>query len=748
MTKGLLKIIGTCKANNIPQEYIDFLIEKKCKINDAKGIAEILIKTDKSGDIASLDYISRLYELCYHTRCDLIMIYNAFGFDLSNIEKFIQLYQQYVYIPDMLKAKLTDKIIKIEKEHNKIGKERVPYSNWLKEHYLEDDAEEYQNIENIEGDMTSKMMSLYHDSYRLYAYQRAVYLHYFTFIEDVVNYDIDNDIIDYIMKQEESLRLYKYQVKRGYSDSYITNMGCSNFRYIHFQGLSERGEYNQLLFKDLKDNKMQSLVIRLLENNLLLQDNFVSPEIVINYFIQHPEKAIGKNTAITISDDEYIKIIQENNLFFKITEDFLNKHNQKMEWINGRIISSLTEENPSIQKVVDLDLKCYTVIELPYYEISFDLHRNGYINISISNYSSTVISYSEGSTGEENNTPHYHIYGLDKNYDIYKLTITPDGKLYDGHRNIKPLSLKKMYRFLKNPFFKEFMEIFAGYKDLPLWNDIIKDCQEINNCFIPVMFNDLYKYGNKSDLLKDTYKNADSLRINYNKVNINLSYMIIKTKSFITNDSIGILQNIRDISLVRDNFVPFVSGKKIKYPVAKFIANYFYSKGYKHEHELSDYFRWCLGDNRKINLNHSEARLLEEHDHYLVNADYDEIYKKTSNIKIPQKSRFDIIYKYMPAEFERIKTRKRIASEAAVQSNCVWTYADYINKDVCCVFSFYDKDALYDNESKRYTIEIQRNEAGFWAKQVKSSHNREGSKKIHEYINNLLDELNKKYILL
>ena len=290
------------------------------------------------------------------------------------------------------------------------------------------------------------------------------------------------------------------------------------------------------------------------------------------------------------------------------------------------------------------------------------------------------------------------------------------------------------------------MDIFTEHKFLPLWNDILSDCQEINNCFIPIMFNDLFQYNNKADLLKGNYRDASDL-INYNRLNINLSYMIIKTKKFVTKDSIGSLQNIRDISLVKDNFVPFVSGKKIKYPVAKFIANYFKRKGYKHENEILDYFKWCTEDHRCINLNHSEARLMDEHDHYLVNADFKEIYNKTENIKLPAKSKFNIIYKYMPKEFERIKTRKRISSEAAVQSNCVWTYANDINKDRCCILSFYDEDALYDDESRRYTIEIQRRKTGFCAVQVKSSHNREGSKEIHNYINSLLDDLNNKYIL-
>ena len=455
MTKGLMKVIESYKANNIPQEYIDFVIEKNCKIKDAKAIGWIFYDTREHSMNTSLDDISRLDNVCYHTPCDLLLTYDAFGFDFDKIQRYTQLYTKYAYIPKVLYEELYLKSIEYHEEYKKVGISRNRYSNWLEEHEWDNNNdEEFEKNEKIERRLTSQMIDINNNIYHLYGYQRCVSEEYSAFIVDLINYSVKDDIIDYFMKKEEGLRLYQYQYKSKFGHSKQTGINCSNFKFIHSSSIPEQKKYKDLLYKDLNNREMKSLMVKLLDNNLLLHDSNASPEVVVNYFINNPEKLIGKDSVINIDNDDYIKILQGKNVFFEVSKEFLDSHNKEQEWVRDMICSSLYHVHPSIQKVIDLDLKCDTKVELPYYELDICIHRNGYINISLRNYSSTIISYSYG-INDEGEIHHYDVHGNNYKYDNFKLTITPDGNLYEGHNNIKPISLKRIYQYLKNPFFKE-----------------------------------------------------------------------------------------------------------------------------------------------------------------------------------------------------------------------------------------------------------------------------------------------------
>lgn len=751
MTKGLSKVIAALQAEQYPQEYIEFIIQKNCRIKDAKGISSILKVTKKAGNIASLDNISRLYDLLGHTSYDLAHVYHAFGFDFDKIERYVALSNKYIHVVHILETELYRKSLELQAEIESILTKKEQCSQWCEEHNMETETDEYRKNHEQEYELTIRARDISRMKEELQLTQDFLKYYFYDFLKEVVNHNIESDIVDYIMKKEEHLRLcqFPYYGRFNRIDTDHINLFCANLQYIYFINYKQANARKglDLLYNDLKLHKMQSLLIYLLDNNLLLFEKDNMSETIVKFFIEHPEKRLKHDTVISISDDDYLNIIFGNNKFFDVSKEFMNNHNHTQRWVNNQLKALVYQEHESVKKIKDfnqsIDLKCDTSIDLPYYDFELCIHRNGYINITIRNFPTTLISYEEYDDHDYYND--YNISGDYSKYTSYKITITPDGGLYDGHNNLKPLSLKRVYAYMKNPLFKEYMDIFTQHKVLLLWNDILVDCQEIDNCFIPLAFNDLYNHGNKANLLKDTYQDAKNLKINFNKININLAYMIIKTKKYITEDSIGTLQNIRNTSIIKDQFVSYVSGKKIKHAVSKFICNYFREKGYKSYHEINDYVSCCIEDRRKINLNHSEARLLDDHNHYLVNADFWEVYHKTENIKIPAHSKFNLIYKHMPKEFERIKTRKRIATEAASQNNCVWTYARSINQDRCCILSLYDKDAIYDDSVKRYTIEIRRKNNKFVAEQIKSQHNQEGSKKIHQYINQTLNQINKEY---
>lgn len=112
---------------------------------------------------------------------------------------------------------------------------------------------------------------------------------------------------------------------------------------------------------------------------------------------------------------------------------------------------------------------------------------------------------------------------------------------------------------------------------------------------------------------------------------------------------------------------------------------------------IRDYIRMTLmSDNKILNLKiKSYRRLCEEHNKVSIKLRQ----KETKTIKIPKDSKFKNLK--LPKEFEEIKTKKRIVEESIKQNNCVWSYAEDINKDICRIYS-----TIY--EGKRYTLEIRK----------------------------------------
>ena len=78
-----------------------------------------------------------------------------------------------------------------------------------------------------------------------------------------------------------------------------------------------------------------------------------------------------------------------------------------------------------------------------------------------------------------------------------------------------------------------------------------------------------------------------------------------------------------------------------------------------------------------------------------------------------------------------IKSRKRLISEAVVQHNCVWSYADDINRDKCAIYS------LVYNEV-RYTIEFRYQENKYEAVQIQRAFNQGCSEEVRNYITSFL----------
>lgn len=410
------------------------------------------------------------------------------------------------------------------------------------------------------------------------------------------------------------------------------------------------------------------------------------------------------------------------------------------------------------------------------------IKTNGTINIHIKEYKGNKILSS----------------GNLKSYDEMKsnknnIVIFPNGDIYKETKNEKlvPISFKELYdlRNLNNDTKKLVDCIISEVSKMtPIFKDISRDF-EITNLF-PIKFNDLYKYHTKNELMKDMYGLAKDLPINYNKININLSYLIVKSYNYVNDRSKKILIQLKDkdnsiLKLVNrcitkswqrltykrkvffflQSIIIYTINEKTDWGKTRkkyieenlnFIAENILDAEFNEFEEncaddmviqVGDYVNMCIYSNKrvkpKVDLSISNIHtLIEKHN------DVSWLSRKsgTKPVKVPKDSVFNDLRKILPKEFEWIKNRKRLILETELQHHCVWSYADKISSDMCAIYSYVDKDGskslCNDGKPKRYTIEFNFNkqDGTYYVVQVQGKYDAVNSSDVQNYIYKILNE--------
>lgn len=410
------------------------------------------------------------------------------------------------------------------------------------------------------------------------------------------------------------------------------------------------------------------------------------------------------------------------------------------------------------------------------------IKTNGTINIYIREYKgNTILSSGKLQTYDETKS--------NKN----DIVIFPNGDIYKKTKNEKlvPISFKELYdlRNLNNDTKKLVDCIISEVSKMtPIFKDISRDF-EITNLF-PIKFNDLYKYHTKNELMKDMYGLAKDLPINYNKININLSYLIVKSYNYVNDRSKKILIQLKDkdnsiLKLVNrciakswqrctykrkvffflQSIIIYTINEKTDWGKTKkkyieenlnFIAENILDAEFNEFEEncaddmviqVGDYVNMCIYSNKrvkpKVDLSISNIHtLIEKHN------DVSWLSRKsgTKPVKVPKDSVFNDLRKILPKEFEWIKNRKRLILETELQHHCVWSYADKISSDMCAIYSYVDKDGskslCNDGKPKRYTIEFNFNkqDGTYYVVQVQGKYNAVNSSDVQNYIYKILNE--------
>ena len=429
---------------------------------------------------------------------------------------------------------------------------------------------------------------------------------------------------------------------------------------------------------------------------------------------------------------------------------------------------------------------------IPAFYFAVTISENCFVTVSYSEYESIYVG-ADNSNGWRTNGK----------ATSWSFMISPDGRLFKKSEKAKkyiPFTIREfLVLYRKENICGKFMKFFLNLHEEKniFYRDVFSDCLN-TPCVIPLSFNEVADCHNRAELMLKKYKTAAGLRINWNKQNINLSYLIVKAYPLVEpGTSKEILLQQKDAALVADavntwsdswgsrSDLPYVflsqvlykrildfetkrlstiKIEEIKGKYRKELEEELHTKvladeyekwlAEKVESELSgddikrtaaDYVDMCSQTKNKVSLNiRSIKRLGELHDVIATNPD--DYRRITGEVKVPKNSKFLQLRKILPPEFEWITTRKRLILETELQHHCVWSYADLITGDICAIYSFTDTRAEHtkDGVPRRYTVEFRRKEDGtYYVVQVQGKYDRVKANGMKEYIQSLLSDRTK-----
>ena len=145
---------------------------------------------------------------------------------------------------------------------------------------------------------------------------------------------------------------------------------------------------------------------------------------------------------------------------------------------------------------------------------------------------------------------------------------------------------------------------------------------------------------------------------------------------------------------------------------------------------IMDYINMCVDMKRKISLTYrSYKKILQAHDK--LNEEY--MIQCTPKIIVPKDTKFKLLRKTLPDNFEWIKTRKRLVKEAQTMHHCVATYANKINRDQCAIYSFRSPKT-----NERYTVEFCFRHQKYYIRQIYGKFNALPPREEREYVESFL----------
>lgn len=258
--------------------------------------------------------------------------------------------------------------------------------------------------------------------------------------------------------------------------------------------------------------------------------------------------------------------------------------------------------------------------------------------------------------------------------------------------------------------------------DTFIFKDLYNDFLQSGGLLLPILVTQAANYRTKAEMFRNFYHMP--LKGNWNKKNVNLTYLILKLHKRMTPEAIARAMQCSDVSKLRK------IGKR-RYVMAQILYEAIYGGVYENLNEerlISDALREEY-EIKKIQLNPINQTINEHNARQGTQKD------QKVKVSIKKNTKFKSLIENMPSEFELIDTEKRLIKESNMQHNCVADYADDINNDVCMIYS-----TVYENE--RHTIEIRKENGLYVVKQCLRACNRKPSPKLVSVLNDNVQSIN------
>ncbi len=569
---------------------------------------------------------------------------------------------------------------------------------------------------------------------------------------------------------------------------------------------------NKSLVDDFVHNGNNALLVHLMDSGIIASlasqssfDSFYDWKLHQYSFnvadiAQYCELKEGFRSYYTF-DSEKVALLEKNkHPFFNHILGFAKKNLRKDQYANSVNFAKFDkywlESDEMLKKVQD----CYALMGKPMevytdaWSLTIKTSVNYFAQIHYKEYKKIFVDGGPNDGWRADAKASYEVY----------LFVTPDGKLFRKQLNERsgkyganrPVSFQEMMMFLnKQNLFSEFIQSVIDFygKTNKFIYDFISDCSE-KGCLIPATFDDVVSCYNRAHFIKSKYKTAQNLKINWNKRNLNISYMIIKAYPIVEEGiSRRILEQVKDVNLLPIDEVGYGAHNTAERKTVWFVKNVILSL-VKEAHVkqkkskigkiiqqckdeaseigtvvlddelamfidekvgaeidtsrlrvlVSDYVNMCRQSKKKIRLDIRSVEQMDNLHDFVAHGDTQDYYRtNTRSVSVPKDSKFNELRKILPNAFEWITNRKRLILETELQHHCVWSYADKISSDRCAIYSFVDSKAEYadDGKAKRYTIEFCQDQKGeYYIQQVQGKYDRMHTQKMAAYIQKLLDD--------
>lgn len=255
-------------------------------------------------------------------------------------------------------------------------------------------------------------------------------------------------------------------------------------------------------------------------------------------------------------------------------------------------------------------------------------------------------------------------------------------------------------------FSSKFFELLGNIENKYILKDVGRSIKNCGFFLVPVKYLDLIKCYKPRDLINNFLNEDGNLKLNFNKYDINLSYIILKLKNYIDNKSIKILCGINLEKLkMFINLSALYDGFASESSVAYFIMAYYYDyfKNVNHKWLINDFVNLSIEMHEKISLNLSVQQMLKKHD-LLAIAQRTGKFGGNNNIElVKENSKFNDLERELLVikigTFTRIHSLRDLYNEGNNQHNCVFSRKERIKNDDISIFH-------WDYNDKSYTVQF------------------------------------------